>query len=194
MAKIYWRPSVLMRKGSLVILTILLLLATGCTFPVSQPGNSADAMQPPTPKPSTDAGADIVETHLPTTPVPSPTFTSVAPKSQPKATPAVATPSEEPAASDDKNKPALFFFYADWCSACGQMRPVIEKLRSEYSDRIRFVMVDVDDPESRELVSMVGVRAIPLTMLITSPDEEAQRWVGPRPEAVMRAALDQVLQ
>ncbi len=74
------------------------------------------------------------------------------------------------------------------------MRPVIEKLKVDYSERVRFFMINVDDPESRELVVMVGVRAIPLTIFVASADQQAQRWVGPRPESVLRAALDEALE
>ena len=99
----------------------------------------------------------------------------------------------EPEAAVQEKKPGLFFFYAEWCSACSEMRPVIEKLEKEYSDRIRFVMVDVDDPEARELVAIAGVRAIPLTIFVTSPDGQAQQWVGARPESDLREAFDQAL-
>lgn len=179
-----------MRIGSPIVLAMLLLLATGCSFSITQPVNVAEVVVSPTVQLTEDV--TVATEEIPTaTPAPSPTFTSVVPKSEPTATSTIATATEEAPVTEEKKKPALFFFYADWCSACSQMRPVIEKLKPEYSDRIRFIMVNVDDPESRELVVMVGVRAIPLTIFLTSPDQEAQRWVGPRPEAVLRAAFDE---
>jgi thiol-disulfide isomerase/thioredoxin len=163
---------------------MFLLLAAGCSFSATEPANVVEAIATPTAPP--DEAPNIVEEQVVTPdPTPSPTFTPVALKEE---SPTVSAESEE-----EPKKPALFFFYADWCSACSEMRPVIEKLKAAYSDRIRFVMVNVDDPEARELVIMVGVRAIPLTIFVTSPDTEAQRWIGPRPESVLRAVFDEAL-
>lgn len=74
------------------------------------------------------------------------------------------------------------------------MRPVIEKLEKENSDRIRFNMINVDDPKYRELVTMAGVRAIPLTVFVTSPDGPGQRWIGPQPESVLQAVFEEALE
>ncbi len=181
-----------MRKGFPIILAMLLFVATGCSFSITQPADVVEVVVSPTVQPTEDVSVATKEISVATL-APSPTFTSVALKNEPAATPVAAPTTERATATEEKKKPALFFFYADWCSACGQMRPVIEKLKPEFSDRIRFIMVNVDEPESRELVAMVGVRAIPLTIFITSPDQEAQRWIGPRPEAVLRAAFDEAL-
>lgn len=181
-----------MRIAIPVILVTLLLLATGCSFSIVQPVGVAAVASPTVPA-REDVGPAPEKTST-AAPTPSPTFTPVALENEPTVTPTGATATEGTTAAEEKRKPALFFFYANWCSACLQMLPVVEKLKLEYSDRIRFIMVDVDEPESRELVAMVGVRAIPLTIFLTSPDEEAQRWVGPRPEDVVRAAFDKALE
>lgn len=180
-----------MSKAFPITLIILLFLTAGCTLSITPPGDMVEAMGSPTAQAtaSMTAAAEPSPTLMPAG---SPTRTPVALKHESAVAP---TPdgTDEATVAETKKKPALFFFYADWCSACSQMRPVIEKLKADYSERIRFFMINVDDPESRELVVMVGVRAIPLTIFVTSPDQQAQRWVGPRPESVLRAALDEAL-
>lgn len=37
----------------------------------------------------------------------------------------------------------LVEFYASWCQACVQMRPVMEKLAAEYGQRVDFKVYDV---------------------------------------------------
>lgn len=181
-----------MSKAFPITLIVLLFLVAGCTLSVTPPGDMVQAIGSPTSRatisvtPTTEPLSTPAADH-------SPTGTAVSLGREYTVSPTVVGTDEATADESNKKKPAVFFFYADWCSACSQMRPVIEKLKLDYSERIRFFMVNVDDPESRELVVMVGVRAIPLTIFVTSPDRQAQRWVGPRPESVLRAAFDEAL-
>ena len=177
-----------MRRSVFVAFMLTIILVSGCSSSNSQPASTEEPVPSATVEPAEAVSTPVSERVTAT-------FTPVsAPKSD-QAPNAVATPLTAAAAQGtEQKKPALFFFYADWCSACSQMRPVIEKLEPEYSDRIRFVKVDVDDPEARELVVMAGVRAIPLTLFVTSPDGQGQRWIGPQPESALRAAFDDFLQ
>jgi thioredoxin-like negative regulator of GroEL len=181
MAEMDWRKVVRMIKVTLLALMLLLILLTGCSSYSTNPTGLAE-MSPTTPVPT----AATPTTALPTS---TPEMLQTEDREQVEETSEVV----EPKAAVQEKKPGLFFFYAEWCSACSEMRPVIEKLEKEYSDRIRFVMVDVDDPEARELVSIAGVRAIPLTIFVTSPDGQAQQWVGARPESDLREAFDEAL-
>ena len=192
MAEINGRKIIIMTKNVLAVLTLFLILVTGCSVPMTKPADVVEALPSPTPQ-LTRTPTPISEKVTPSVvPAPSPTFTPVASQEgeAPAPTEVVVTTELE----KEEKKPALFFFYADWCAACDQMRPVIEELEPEYSDRIRFNMVDVDDRQNRELVMMAGVRAIPLTVFVTAPDGPGQRWIGPRVESVLRAAFDEVLE
>ena len=181
-----------MTKNVLVVLTLFLILVMGCSVPVTKPADVVEALPSPTPQ-LTRTPTPLSEKVSPSVvPAPSPTFTPVVSQEGEAPAPTEAAVTAEP--EKEKKKPALFFFYADWCAACNQMRPVIEKLELEYSNRIRFNMVDIDDRQNRELVMVAGVRAIPLTVFVTSPDEPEQRWIGPRPESVLRTAFDEVLE
>ena len=48
-------------------------------------------------------------------------------------------------------KPAIFFYYADWCPYCRKMKPHITQLQQKYKDKITFRMIDVDTPKGQEI-------------------------------------------
>jgi len=55
--------------------------------------------------------------------------------------------------------PVLVDFSAEWCPPCKALAPVVEKLAGEYSDRMLFGTVDVDnDPD---IASRYGVMGMP---------------------------------
>ena len=188
MSKMDRRKFIQMKRSIFIAFVLLLILISGCSSSTAQPTGTVEAVPSATVGPAGAASTPVSERVVAT-------FTPVsAPKSDASAKPTVTSSAVTAEPGTEQKKPALFFFYADWCSACSQMRPVVDKLEPEYSDRIRFIKVNVDDPQARELVVMAGVRAIPLTLFVTSPDGQGQRWIGPQPETVLRAAFDNFLQ
>lgn len=43
------------------------------------------------------------------------------------------------------DKPVLVDFWADWCSPCKQIEPIIHELAAEYGDKITFVKMDTNE-------------------------------------------------
>jgi hypothetical protein len=58
------------------------------------------------------------------------------------------------------------------------MAPVVHGLEAEYSDRMNFVYLDVDDPNTQELQSALGRRAQPEFFLLDADGNVIQRWFG----------------
>lgn len=44
-------------------------------------------------------------------------------------------------------RPVVAIIRAEWCSACQKLEPTMMELKSQYGDRIDFVMLDVSDDE-----------------------------------------------
>lgn len=42
-------------------------------------------------------------------------------------------------------KPVVADFWAPWCGYCRRLAPAIDRLESEYGDKLKFVKIDTDD-------------------------------------------------
>ena len=71
--------------------------------------------------------------------------------------------------------PVFVDFWAVWCGPCRMVGPVVEELAGEYSGKVSFVKVNVD--ESGELASKYNIFSIP-TLAIFNKGEIITQQVG----------------
>lgn len=90
----------------------------------------------------------------------------------------------------ESDTPIILDFWAAWCGPCQMMAPVFEELSSEYSGKLKFGKVNVD--ENRELPAIYGVRGIP-TLVIVKKGEELARFVGFMPKEALKKKIDEAL-
>jgi thiol-disulfide isomerase/thioredoxin len=50
-----------------------------------------------------------------------------------------------PLAKELQGKPAVVDVYATWCPACQAIAPTLSSLRTQYKDKVNFVVLDVTD-------------------------------------------------
>lgn len=86
--------------------------------------------------------------------------------------------------------PVLVDFYADWCGPCKIIAPTMETLSNEYSGRIKFVKVNVD--ESQEVATRYDIMSIP-TAMIFEKGTVKDSIIGAYPAATYRQHLDRAL-
>jgi thioredoxin 1 len=86
--------------------------------------------------------------------------------------------------------PVVVDFWAQWCAPCLAAAPVLEELEKEYSGKIDFAKVNVD--ENGPLAARYGIAAIP-TMLIFNGGQPVQQILGYKPKKELKKVLDEVL-
>lgn len=88
------------------------------------------------------------------------------------------------------NGVVLVDFYADWCSPCKMLAPVLEELSKEYGNQVTIMKVNVD--QESELASEYGVMSIP-NMFVLKNGEVVKQIVGYQPKAALKQVLDAFL-
>jgi thioredoxin-related protein len=73
------------------------------------------------------------------------------------------------------------------------MKPIVHGLEARYGDRIGFVYLDVDDPNTDDLKQALDFRYMPYFVLLDGDGNILRRWAGPVTEAEFVAAFDDVL-
>ena len=87
-------------------------------------------------------------------------------------------------------KPAIVDFYANWCSPCRQLSPIIEELAKEYSGKIIVYKVDTD--KEQELSQNLGISSLP-TLLFIPLKGQPQAALGALPKETLIQVINEVL-
>ena len=87
------------------------------------------------------------------------------------------------------SKPTVLEFYADWCSTCQSMAPMIQKLHEQYQNKINFVMLNIDDPQWLSQVEYYQVSGVPQLTVLDRHDAVVQTWVGRVPQPIVTELL-----
>ncbi len=75
----------------------------------------------------------------------------------------VITDSEFEAEVLKSEKTVLAYFWANWCGPCRLVAPSVEKVATEYSDRLKVVKMEVDpNPETVKQYQVEGLPALRL--------------------------------
>jgi thioredoxin 1 len=86
--------------------------------------------------------------------------------------------------------PVLVDFWADWCSPCLVIAPVLERVIAEFDGAVRLAKLEVDEGENMKLAGRFRVRGFP-TIILFSKGEEQGRFSGAHPAPYIRAFIQQ---
>ena len=80
----------------------------------------------------------------------------------------------------------LVDFYANWCGPCKMLRPVLESIASERSDK-KIISIDVDEAE--DLAREYGIISIPCVILFED-GKEVNRSIGLKSKSEIEGMLE----
>jgi thioredoxin 1 len=82
--------------------------------------------------------------------------------------------------------PVLVDFWAEWCTPCRMISPIVEEIAVEYSGKLRVAKLNVD--ENPQTAGTYDVMSIP-TLIVYEKGEMRKRLVGAMPKAKMLMEL-----
>jgi len=85
------------------------------------------------------------------------------------------------------NITALVDMWAPWCGPCRMVAPVVEKLSEDYSGKMKFYRLNID--ENPLTAARYRVMSIP-TLLVFKNGEVVDMVVGAVPEKVLASRID----
>jgi hypothetical protein len=73
------------------------------------------------------------------------------------------------------------------------MAPVVHGLEQQWGDRINFVYLDIDDPDTTPFKRDFGYRYQPHFLLLDGQGQIVDQWVGPVAEGTFVSAFESLL-
>lgn len=83
-------------------------------------------------------------------------------------------------------RPVLLDCWADWCSPCRMVAPVLDQLAAESAGRYRVAKLDVD--ANKRTAAALRIQSIP-TLFIYKNGQPVERITGAQPKHVLAARL-----
>ena len=87
--------------------------------------------------------------------------------------------------------PVVVDFYASWCGPCKKLSPVIDELSNEYSGKIKFGKLNVDDNE--KITASYDINSIPHLIVFVS-GKPAEHIIGLQSKNEIQTKLNQILE
>lgn len=88
------------------------------------------------------------------------------------------------------SKPVMVDYWADWCSPCRQIAPIIEELSHTYGDRMTFVKMDTN--ANPVTPASYGVLGLPTLQIFVNGEVVNSMTGGKTKSALIKAVEEQI--
>ena len=99
---------------------------------------------------------------------------------------------DEMVLAESHRSPVLIDLWAEWCSPCLVVAPLLKRLVEEYDGEIKLAKIEVDEGENMKLAGRYKVRGFPTIILIID-GEEVDRFSGAKPLSFLRNFVEKNL-
>ncbi len=86
-------------------------------------------------------------------------------------------------------KPVVVDFWANWCAPCHAMAPILRGLADDYSDKVIFAKVNVE--QNRDLADQFRIKSIP-TLVFFKKGKEWDRVSGVRGRDELKKIIEKI--
>ena len=76
----------------------------------------------------------------------------------------------------ESGRASIVQFSADWCSPCRTLKPIMEEISNEMSDKLNFFYMDIDSSPSTP--TLFAIRGVPTLILFDKNGEVKTTHVG----------------
>ncbi len=89
--------------------------------------------------------------------------------------------------------PILVDLWADWCSPCIVIAPILKQVIENYDNRIALAKLEVDEGKNMKIAGQYQVRGFPTILLIQSGEEKA-RFSGAQSQSFIEDFIDDFIE
>ena len=89
-------------------------------------------------------------------------------------------------------KPVLVDFWAEWCSPCLVIAPMLKNIINEFEGQVSLAKLEVDEGENMKLAGRYQTRGFP-TIILFKNGEEQERFAGAKPMHFIREFIERHL-
>jgi thiol-disulfide isomerase/thioredoxin len=86
-------------------------------------------------------------------------------------------------------RPTLMEFYANWCGSCQAMAKDLAAVKSQFSDRVNFSMLNVDNTKWLPEVTKYRVDGIPHFVFFDRQGKVLAQSIGEQPRQILESQL-----
>ena len=96
---------------------------------------------------------------------------------------------EEKVLQASQSKPVLVDFWAEWCSPCLFIAPVLKQVLTQYDGNVLLAKLEVDEGKNMKLAGKYQVRGFP-TIILFEEGKEIERFSSARPASFIEEFIE----